>query len=324
MRLVKPDISRFFDGGSLDGNEPPQPGVQPSVELKRVLVTEPRRWWQVGSGGRGTESFTLRRRIAYRARWHTTDEDLVILVPARSAAGDRTDDVFRTDLTSVPNVFTWLVPRTGLHLPAAIVHDGLIYDPNEPASYGASEPVPRMEADRIFRDGMADLGTGFWRRWLMWAAVSLATVKAGVSSVSPPGETSGAGETYPLQAYGGASRDRYYRSAVFGTLALIFALGVLATLDIWDIWNILPWMGSEGFWREFGLGLVFAFIIPVLLAPLWARLWIAGLFAGWAFAVLFWVTLLLALLTLGFQLLEILSRLARPHRLLERVGARRI
>ena len=55
---------------------------------------------------------------------------------------------FRTDLTSVPAWFTWLVPRTGVHLPAALIHDGLILSPGEPQTYIASQVIERETADR--------------------------------------------------------------------------------------------------------------------------------------------------------------------------------
>ena len=43
-----------------------------------------------------------------------------------------------TDLTSVPWLFTWLVPKTGAHLPAALLHDGLVGDHDDPPSYLSS------------------------------------------------------------------------------------------------------------------------------------------------------------------------------------------
>ncbi len=61
----------------------------------------------------------MQRRIAYRDR-HLGE----LLVP-------RVTRTFRTDLTSVPALFTWLVPKTGLHLPATLLHDGLIHPPDD-------------------------------------------------------------------------------------------------------------------------------------------------------------------------------------------------
>src|SRR5699024_12118624 len=79
-------------------------------------------------------------------------------------------ETFRTDMASVPWVFTWLVPRSGRFLPAAVLHDALVV----PGAY-LGPSIPRPEADRLFRVGMADLGCGRIRSCLMWAAVTLAT-----------------------------------------------------------------------------------------------------------------------------------------------------
>ena len=97
----------------------------------------------------GVETIALERRLAYRDR-HLGE----LLVPA--------DAGFRTDLTSVPALFTWLVPKTGAHLPAALLHDALVAGRDDPASYASTEGhvVDRVEADRVFRDAMADTGTG--------------------------------------------------------------------------------------------------------------------------------------------------------------------
>ena len=67
----------------------------------------------------GKEEFELLRPIGY---WH--NEEGGIIVPANLAQ-------FRTDLTSVPAWFTWLIPKSGLHLPAALIHDGLVLAPGE-------------------------------------------------------------------------------------------------------------------------------------------------------------------------------------------------
>ena len=59
------------------------------------------------------DSWYLERRLGYR------DKELGDIVVPRNKA------TFTTDLTSVPQMFTWLVPRTGTHLAAALVHDAL-------------------------------------------------------------------------------------------------------------------------------------------------------------------------------------------------------
>jgi hypothetical protein len=98
---VTTEPHRFYDGGMLaDGDQPgipPDPDASPRIVLERHTDN-------------GLELFSLERRIAYRDR-HVGE----LLVPARVG--------FRTDLTSTPAIFTWLVPKTGAHLPAALLHD---------------------------------------------------------------------------------------------------------------------------------------------------------------------------------------------------------
>ncbi|HSW80190.1 MAG TPA: DUF1353 domain-containing protein [Candidatus Saccharimonadales bacterium] len=68
---------------------------------------------------------------------------------------------FKTDLASVPRIFTWLVPRYGKYTKAAIVHDFLC----------ETKPVNRADADGLFRRMMRELNVPFLLRWMMWAAV---------------------------------------------------------------------------------------------------------------------------------------------------------
>jgi len=135
---VQPQGRRFYVGGSSDS--PPQPGRDPQIVLERLTEDD-------------AETFALTRRIGY------ADRELgELLVPAGPE--------FRTDLTSVPWLFTWLVPKTGAHLPAALLHDGLVGGHDDPASYLSTDGhvVSRDVADRVFRDAMADTGTGVVRR----------------------------------------------------------------------------------------------------------------------------------------------------------------
>ena len=156
-KTVKTQPRRFYDGGVLAVGDriglPPDPGADPRIVLERHLEDD-------------LEIFSLERRIAYRDR-HLGE----ILVPASPD--------FRTDLTSTPALFTWLVPKTGAHLPAALVHDALVAGGGDP-SYDSTEghDIDRVEADRVFRDAMADTGTGVVRRWIVWAAVTTATIFA--------------------------------------------------------------------------------------------------------------------------------------------------
>jgi hypothetical protein len=73
---------------------------------------------------------------------------------------------FVTDFASVPGLFTWLVPRYGRFTKAAILHDFLCDEAKEGRFI-------RSQADGIFRRVMRELGVGFIRRWVMWAAVRL-------------------------------------------------------------------------------------------------------------------------------------------------------
>jgi Protein of unknown function (DUF1353) len=254
MARARPEADRFFD---------PELG-RPSpmrVELRRRFD---------GSG----ESWQMTSRLAYHDRRLG-----VIIVPEPGGEGI-------TDLTSVPLWFSWLVPKTGRHLPAALVHDGLT-----PPAGGGYEIVPRREitqidADRVFRDAMADLGTPPVRRWLVWSAVSVPTVR-----------TTG-----------------WWRAALaYGSIALIVTLGVVATLDLVDLVDLLPWMGDRVWWEELALGLTFAVVVPSVLALVWPRrLRVAGLIVGVCIASLLHVTLAVAAVSLSYAAVEaVISRLSR-------------
>lgn len=72
---------------------------------------------------------------------------------------------FRTDFASVPRGLWNLFPPDGKGRDAAVVHDFLY------SQRGGIWLYSRAEVDRIFRDGLAELGVSAWRRWVMWAAV---------------------------------------------------------------------------------------------------------------------------------------------------------
>lgn len=259
---VTQQIHRFYDGGS--PGEPADRDSPPRIVLERHDEA-------------GVESFTLGRRLGYDDR--RLGE---LLVPARAD--------FRTDLTSVPWLFTWLVPRTGAHLPAALLHDGLIGGDGS-ASYVSVEGhvVARDEADRIFRDAMADTGTGVVRRWLVWTAVTVATIFVGSRSWSP-------------------ARWWGYRLAAAVTIGVVLALGTLATLDLLDIGVVdLPWMGDRVWWSEVVGGLAGAVAIPFVLGLGWGRFRVAGAITGVLLALLLHVTVVLLVLTALYQAVEHLS-----------------
>jgi len=186
---------------------------------------------------------------------------------------------FRTDLASIPWFFAWLVPGLGTHLPAVLLHDGLVVRPDEGKTHIGPD-VDREEADRILRDAMASLGTPVVRRWLMWTATILATA---FSTLQP---------------------RWWWRSLVVATLLLVAVLGVVATLDLLDVADVLPWMGDRPWAVELASGASMAVVIPLLVSVLWRRLWRAGAIASIALALLLHVTVSVAVVYGIYWLLE--------------------
>src|SRR5690606_38542859 len=103
-------------------------------------------------------------------------------------------------------------------LPAALLHDALVARPDE-ASYvvASGSDIDRVEADRVFRDAMADTGTGVVRRWIVWTAAAVATIFVG--------------RVVPWSA----TRKWAYRVAAGITVAVVLTLGALATADLLDL-----------------------------------------------------------------------------------------
>ncbi len=252
-------LGKFFD--------PDAPGNGWSIVLRHVEDTTQDCWY-------------MEQRLGYR------DQELgEIVVP-------RDKRTFTTDLTSVPQLFTWLVPRTGTHLAAALVHDALtppFSKPGTPDWELPDAPVSQPQADRVFRSAMADLGTPFLRRWMVWAAVSVPTAW----KVSKPRALAG-----------------------YVSLALIAVLGWFATLDLFDQGEWLPWMRSEEWTRELALGGLFALIIPLPLALLWPKgTRTAGGIVGIALAALLHVTIAVGAVTFAYQFAEYRFKLwADPKR----------
>ena len=271
---MQPQVSRFYDGGTVptadDTGEPPDPAEEMRIVLERHAEE-------------GVETFELERRLAYLDR-HLGE----LLVPA--------DPGFRTDLTSVPALFTWLVPKTGAHLPAALLHDALVAGRDDPTSYVSTDghEVDRVEADRIFRDAMADTGTGVIRRWIVWTAVTVATIFVG--------------RAVPW------SRPKHwsYRVAAAVTIVTILYLGYSSTSDLVDRSWVgavdVPWMGGRVWWVEVVGGLSGAVVLPLALSLLWGRLRMAGAIAGVLLAVLLHVTVGLAGIGATYVALERLAR----------------
>ena len=255
----------------------------------------------------GEELFILDPPIRYDAVVPGHDELVGIVVPRRGSH-------FRTDLTSVPTWFTWLVPKSGEHLPAALIHDGLVPDKADPSGSGETgatyETVPpgitidRIDADRIFRDAMFDTHVGAVRCYLVWAAVSLASLMLGPRASWRPAVL------------------WYYRVLGAGTGLAILAGGYAATVRLLDSsWPAppAPWIVDGPFPVELATGLAGAVAIPLLLSVLWWRYWQVAAIAGIALATLLHVTLAVGAVAFAYQLAEWVVR--RAPRLAAAAGA---
>ncbi|MEZ5092027.1 DUF1353 domain-containing protein [Nocardioides sp.] len=267
-----PDPGNFSYGEPMDEAERRRtwPHTPDNVMLWRMLTD------------RGKEEFALLATISY----YDEEHQRTITVP----------DVFSeytTDLTSVPSWFTWLVPKSGTHLPAALVHDGLVCDPDQNPTYRLDppgEPLDRIDADVVFRNAMRDAHVGLVRRWLVWAAVTTASLWQGPRRVWP------------------ARNKVYYRAVIALLVGTIAYLGACATAQVFDrgypwAWT-LPWIPEGSWWSEIGYGLAGAIVIPSVLALAWGKYARAGLIVGIALAALFHVTLAIAVLGLAYQGLE--------------------
>jgi hypothetical protein len=76
---------------------------------------------------------------------------------------------FPTDLVSVPNAFSWFVPRAGRYARAAVLHDHLW-------KLADNKQYNRRNADRQFRFALRNAEVPLLRRWIMWAAVRLGSI----------------------------------------------------------------------------------------------------------------------------------------------------
>lgn len=272
-----PDPGNFSDVPWPGGPPPPHHETgEPAVVLRRVRVEEQAGW----GGARPHEEFELLRRV----RYHDEHSGLTVTVPATPG--------FTSDLASVPRWLTWLVPRSGTHLPAVLVHDGLVGEPQ----YETDPPgvrIDRVEADRIMRDAMRDTHVGRIRRWLVWAAVTAVSLVVGARV-----EWRWWHRTWSLLA-------------VLGTLAVLLYLGTAATADLLDrqvvgLWD-LPWMHGP-FASELLGGAAGAVVVPLLLALAWGRYYRAGAIGGVALATLLHVTAAVAVVALAYQALERATR----------------
>jgi hypothetical protein len=74
---------------------------------------------------------------------------------------------FVTDYASVPASLRWLLPQTGPHAAAAVIHDWLYTVAEPPAARGAFA-AERLRADRIFLEAMKASGVGPLTRSLLY------------------------------------------------------------------------------------------------------------------------------------------------------------
>jgi hypothetical protein len=70
----------------------------------------------------------------------------------------------KTDFASVPRPFWWLVPRYGRYTEVAVLHDYL-------CDMARAGDFNRCDADGIFRRALREIGVGYIKRRIMWAAV---------------------------------------------------------------------------------------------------------------------------------------------------------
>ena len=246
---LQPDIDKFFD-----------PEIGPGSGLHIVIRH---------GDDEAAEEWFMERRIAYS----DSHFDKPISVPRDRAT-------FVTDLTSVPMLFTWLVPRTGNHLAAALVHDALTppFSVVGTPDWDGPDKVTQLQADRVFRDAMGDLGTPRLRRWLVWSAVSIPTARL---------------------------VDKVRGYLAYASIAVIVVLGWFATLDLFDQGKWLPWMGDRPWTRELLFGGLMAVAIPAFLALLWPKgMRTAGLVVGVAVAALLHITVAVASISAAYQVLE--------------------
>jgi hypothetical protein len=110
----------------------------------------------------GPNSFQL----LHGFRYEVPDDGAVYVVPAHDPTLPDDAPNNSTDLASVPFWLWWFVASHGRHTRAALLHDHLV----------DVDDVDRVEADRVFRLALEESKVRWMRRWLMWAAVSVATM----------------------------------------------------------------------------------------------------------------------------------------------------
>lgn len=76
-----------------------------------------------------------------------------------------------SDGASVPRAMSWLYPKYGEYLKAAVVHDWLITD-----RLIKNQDIKSNRVDEIFREAMASLEIPKVRQWIMWAGVRIGAI----------------------------------------------------------------------------------------------------------------------------------------------------
>lgn len=254
-----------------------------------------------------TEEWKVLKQFGYRDH-----QGRVFICPANT-------ETYRSDLASTPWFFKWLVPALGDHLPAILLHDALVVDgaasgdcphfaeslcvhpQGVSCSVGDKQPckthlgpdVTREQADRIMREAMYSLGVGTARRWLAWTGASVGTAW----SVFTPRLLS--------------------KIVTAGTFLIVAVLGVIATLDLFDVVDWLPWMGNRSTSKELAFGAAGAIVIPSVLSLLWYRpgteRWKIPLIGGIGLALLLHLTAALVAMYFLYQIGEfVLGPWTRP------------
>lgn len=94
---------------------------------------------------------------------------------------------FVTDFATVPRFLHWLVLPYGAYTRAAVLHDWLLvelatwslatdYGRAVPSDMPPEPPANSRDTDGVFRRVMQELGVPWAKRWIMWAAVRIASV----------------------------------------------------------------------------------------------------------------------------------------------------
>lgn len=182
-----------------------------------------------------------------------------------------------TDLASVPFFLRWFVGTYGKHTRAAILHDHMWRKPSIGVQRRASDgtwqtdtsPIHKSEANTLFRIAMADVpksvAVGPVKRWIMWAAVTLDTLRTRL----PDG------------------------ILIYAFLALHLTLdALLVVMAVGSNWFILHDHRLLG--QQFPVALL---VFPAALALLWPRHPVAGLVASYALVPLV-IPIVVTLLTL--------------------------